>query len=215
MARIILSALVDEIRGKFNGDTIQTWRGITYRKKGTNPRQANSAPQSDIRQYWSYLSGQYDGLSAPYKANWDYYASLVKETWTGFNAFMGLNAVILYANYSTLSRLYDAPASAVSPAAPSGFSLSYNSLSDVFLAEWTTPAEPAYFVQAFFSPVTGYRDTLFPAWSFNQTVPSFLGYAYINAAQFVTGTQLRAHIRTLNMNGEVSAFSTTLTATKA
>jgi hypothetical protein len=214
MARIVPSALVDSIKGKFNGDVIQTRRGTVYRRKGTNPRNTRTSPQTSVRQFFSYLSGAYDELSTDFKTCWDQYAAYISETVTGFNSFMSLNTVLLYADYSTLSRVYEAPVARTTPAAPSSFALSYNSVVESFCAEWATPSEPDYYVQAFFSPVTGYRDTLFPSWSFAQTSPSWQGYCYINAAQFVAGTQVRVHLRALKSTGEVSSWTTTKTETK-
>ena len=215
MARIVPSSLVDEITGKFNGDVFQMWRGIIVRKKGTRPRQPRTLPQTSLRQYFSYLSGDYDKLSSAFKSNWDYYASLVSSTISGFNAFMKLNQRILYANYSSLVRLYDSPPERNNPASASDFTFSYDAGLDKFKSEWSSPLLYNYYDQCFFAPVTGYRDTLFPAWSFSQTVSSHLGYSYINAVPFVSGTQLRARIRVMNCYGEISSFSSTLTATKS
>jgi hypothetical protein len=214
MAKLILSSLVDQISGKFNGDVIQTWRGITYRRKGTSPRNPRTVLQASTRQSWSYLSGSYDSLSVEFKADWDYYATLLTGPMSGFNSFMQLNQRLLSANYTTLVKLYDAPSEYTPPAGPEDFALTYNSTYDRWEATWSTPADYDLFVQTEISAVTGYRDTLFPAWALFDTVPSADGIIYIDASVYAAGTQMRARARVINQNGEVSAYTATLTAIK-
>jgi len=214
LARIILSALVDEIKGKWNGDIFQTYKGITYRKKGTRPRQPRSIHQTSNRQFFSYLSGQFDSLSSGFQYNWNYYAGLVSNTYSGFNAFISLNQTILCANYSTLVRLYNAPPERKNPSSISDFVFTYDASKDTFIATWSSPLLYNYYVQCFYSVVTGYRDTLYPAWSFSQTVSSNLGYIYIAAGQFVSNTQVNSRLRVLNCYGERSSYSSTLTSIK-
>lgn len=215
MARIVPSSLIDEIKGKWNGDVFQMRRGTIVRKKGTKPRQPMTPPQTSARQYFSYLSGAYDQLSSVYKTNWSYYASLVSPSMSGFNAYMQLNQQILCAGYSTLIKLNDAPPERNNPASAAGFALSYNSGSDDFVAQWSSPLLYNYYVQCFYSPITGYRNDLFPAWSFSQTVSAHVGQLNVNAAAFIANTQMRARLRVMNSYGEISSYTSTLTAIKS
>lgn len=214
MAKIVLSSLVDSITGKWNGDTFQRWKGTTYRKRGTSPRNPRTESQAVARQTWSYLSGTYDTLPLNFKENWAYYADLTPNYYSGFNAFMQLNQRIFSADYSTFTKLYDAPASYSPPAGPEDFTFTYNAGSNQWEAVWSAPNDYVLFVQIEITAVTGYRDTLFPAWALFDTVPSAFGIIYVDASVYGTGTQMRARLRVINLNGEVSAYSATLTSTK-
>jgi len=211
MARIIPSALIDGITGKFNGDVFQMWRGIIVRKKCTSPRQPRTSFQSSSRQLFSYLSGSYDSLSDSQKSAWTTYAALIGSTLSGFNAFMQLNQQILYANYSTLIRLFDPPPERNNPSSPSGFYIDSTPGSCNFVLRWSTPSMYNYYVQVYSSPLTGYRNTLFPSWLLSQTVNSPDENYIFATSSFSLESQIRFRLRVLNCYGEASAYSETIT----
>ena len=214
MAKIILSALVDGMKGRFNGSILQMRGNTCYRRSGGPSRQPRTAPQQQNRQNWSYLSGSYDELPSTFKTNWECYSASISSTWSGFNGFMKNNQQILCANYSTLTRLFDSPPSYSPPPGTTAFSLSYNSSFNRWEASWTSPSSAILFVQIEISPITGYRDTLFPAWSLHETAPSYLLISYIDSSAYAIGTQMMARARVINQYGEISPYSTTLTSSK-
>lgn len=214
MARIVLSALVDAMSGKFNGCILQMRGNTCYRRAGGNSRQPRTVLQQENRQLWSYFSGSFDELPAAFKANWTCYSSMVSSALSGFNGFMKNNQQLLCAGYTSLVRLFDAPASYSPPSGTTGFALSYNSGTDEFEASWTAPDSAVLFVQIEKTPITGYRDSLFPAWTLHETTGSFNLISYISASDYAVGTQMRVRVRVINLNGEISPYSATLTAVK-
>lgn len=214
MAIITPSALIDEIKGRFNGDVFQMWKGILYRRKGTFPRQPKTTSQTLIRSLVSSLSGEFDGLSSARKTAWDYYAGQLPTSMSGFNTWIRNNGKLLYADYSTLIKIYDPPEVPSAPSAPTSFSLTYDATNDRWEASWSTPTAVNLYVQLFLSIVTGYRDTLFPMWSFSSTKPAHQSPIYHSAGDYISGTQVRGHLRVLDEDGQASSWTSTKEATK-
>ena len=190
------------------------WKGICYRRKGTFPRQPRTTSQTEIRRLISSLSGEFDGLSSARKTAWDYYAGQLPTSMSGFNAWIRNNSKLLYSDYSTLIKIYDPPEVPSAPSAPNGFSLIYDSVNDRWEASWTSPTAVNLYIQLFLSVVTGYRDTLFPMWSFSSTKPAHQSPTYYAASDYISGTQIRGHLRVLDENGQASSFTATQTSTK-
>lgn len=214
MAKFVTSALIDEIKGKFNGDVFQTWKGIVVRRRGTFPRNPRSAIQQKGRGYFGQLSGQYDGLSSSQKTGWVHYAAC-SSPFSGFNAFMKLNQRLVYADTVGLTQINDAPADPSSPVPVVGATLSYSAGADEWLFGWSTPAGSTLFIQAFYSIMTGYRDNLFPMWKLSETKRSDLGDISISASDYDSGRFIRVRARVIDQNGEVSAWTETLEAAKS
>jgi len=100
MARVILSALVDEIRGKLAGSVFQnSYGGLQLRTK-VNPQNPRSENQQKSRGVYSKLS-----------MNWPYLLTAEQDTWlagtigddTGFNLYMVSNIKINQAGQPALS----------------------------------------------------------------------------------------------------------------
>jgi len=215
MAKIVLSALIDQISGRWNGDVFQTWKGIVYARRGTFPRQPRTIYQANIRKILSDLAKEYDTLSAARHDAWDYYASQLPDPMSGFNAWCKNNTILIHANHPSLSKIYDPPSVPSPPIAPGGFTLTYSPATDSWNASWTSPNNPDIYVQAFYSIQTGYNDSLFPMWRFAETRPSTDPPISISASQYQPGTRIRVRLRSLDTEGEVSAWTTTLIATKS
>lgn len=214
MAILTPSALVDSITGRIGGDVLETWRGINYIRGGPFPRQARVKLQQSIRGLVNTYAGKWSGLTSGQRTGWDYYATGLPAEQSGFNAYCANNLKLLYANYSTLVQQSAAPAWPSAPNAPVNFALAYHAGTDVWNASWTTPSDPILYVQCFQSIQTGRNEGLFPTWTFVETVCSLFSPIAVDASPYPSGTVLRARIRTIDEQGEISSFSTIKEASK-
>ncbi|MCK4624305.1 MAG: hypothetical protein KAV00_03270 [Phycisphaerae bacterium] len=215
MAIISPSALVDSITGRIGGDVLETWRGINYIRSGPFPRQARVKLQQSVRGLVNTYAGKWSGLSSGQRTGWNYYATGLPAEQSGFNSYVANNIKLLYAAYSTLVEQSTAPAWPSAPNAPVGFALNFYSLADQFHASWTTPSSAVLYVQCFRSVQTGRNEGVFPTWTFVETVSSLFSPIAIDASPYPTGTVLRARIRVIDEQGEVSSFSAIKEATKS
>ncbi|MCD6365747.1 MAG: hypothetical protein J7M14_07715 [Planctomycetes bacterium] len=214
MAILTPSALVESITGRISGDVLETWRGINYIRNGPFPRQARVKLQQSLRGLVNTYAGKWDSLTSGQKAGWNYYANGLPAEQSGFNSYVANNLKLLYAAYSTLVEQSTAPAWPSAPNAPVGFALAYHASSDVWNASWSSPSDPILYVQCFRSVQTGRNEGVFPTWTFVETASSLFSPIAVDASPFPAGTVLRARIRTIDEQGEVSSFSTIEEATK-
>ena len=214
MAIVTPSALVESITGRIGGDVLETWRGINYIRSGPFPKQARIKLQQSIRGLVNTYAGKWSGLTSGQRTGWNYYANGLPAEQSGFNSYVANNLKLLYALYSTLVEQAAAPAWPSAPNAPVGFGLAYAAGPDVFNASWTTPSSTILYVQCFRSIQTGRNEGNFPTWTFVETVGSLFFPIAIDASPYPSGTVLRARIRTIDEQGEVSSFSVIKEATK-
>lgn len=214
MAIVICTVLVESITGRIGGSVLEVSRGVNYIRSGPNPRQPRVALQQEIRGLINDYAGLWDGLSAPRKAAWDYYAGCLPGTQTGVNAYVAANAKLVYANYTTLVPILDAPGWGGFPDAPGGSGLAYNPATDTWDASWAAPPSWDLFVQCFYTIQVGYDEGDHAAWTFAETAVGAHSPIAISAAPYPFPTTCRARMRVINLDGEVSAWAAIQEATK-
>lgn len=118
MAKVIPSALVDELRGSLGGSTFRTNKAGIHVYPKQRPRRPNSPAQSKINSNFSSIVGSWSKLTETQKSLWNKFASLSGRNISGYNSFVSLNANILNSNYSSASFVDTPP---IVPATPPSF----------------------------------------------------------------------------------------------
>lgn len=210
MAKVITTALIQEIRGRVRGDVFQMWRGIQYIRNGPKPRQPRSEKQSFSRRALSDFSSKWWDLPSFARASWDYYAEGWPSPVTGFNCYIGNNLALLAARHANLTGCSGPREVPAFPVGVSGQGISYNSSLQEISLSWSYPNSADVYVQAFFSPTYGFRDDLFPIDVFLATTLSNRLILYHRVDQYQSGTYLRYWLRVISTYGESSARSSIL-----
>lgn len=214
MAIVTPSALVDSITGRIGGSVLEVCRGVNYIRSGPDPRQPRVRLQQSIRGLINDYAGLWNGLSTGRKTAWDYYATGLPGTPTGVNAYVAANAKLVYASYTSLIPISDAPTWPGTPTAPGGSALTYHAGTDEWRAAWTSPTSYVLFVQCFMSIQVGYDEGDHASWTFVETTAAANSPIAFSAAPYATGTICRARMRVINPNGEVSAWAAIQEAAK-
>lgn len=204
MTRWVTSALVTAIKGRFHGDVFQMWKGLVVSRRGTFPRQPRTLRQTSTRTNVSYIAGCWSTLSDQQKYNWAYYADQLPTRHSGFNAYLSRNVIILEAEHPSLVGYQDPREVPEFPVAPVGFTVSFLAGPARTRLTWSTPNDSSLFVQAYFSPVTGYRDDTSPISWFIGSVCSTYGQLLHTVSDYQTNNIGRYWIRAVNTWGEVS-----------
>lgn len=215
MAIITPSALVDTITGRIGGSVLEVTRGVNYIRSGPFPRQPRVPLQQSIRGLINDYAGLWDALSPGRKTAWNYYATGLPGTLTGVNTYIAANAKLVYANYSTLIPILDAPAWPAIPNAPGGSALTYHPGTDQWRAAWAAPPTYDLYVQCFYTIQTAYDEGDHPAWTFVETAVGAHSPIAISAAPYAPGTVCRTRLRVINSDGEVSTWAAIQEATKS
>lgn len=215
MAIVIPSALVESITGRIGGSVLEVHRGVNYIRSGPDPRQPRVALQQSIRGLINDYAGLWDALSSPRKTGWNYYATGLPGTQTGVNAYVAANAKLVYASYTTLVPISDAPTWPGIPTAPGGSALTYHPGTDEWRAAWTSPTSYVLFVQAFYSIQVAYDEGDHAAWTFVETSAAANSPIAFSAVDYDSGTICRVRMRVINPDGEVSAWAAIQEATKS
>lgn len=214
MAIITPSALVDDITGRIGGSVLEVCRGVNYIRAGPNPRQPRVPLQQEVRGIMNDFAGIWDTLGLAGQLFWNYYALGLPGTQTGANAFLAANIKLVYANYTTLEAILQAPVWPNFPTAPGGSALTYHAGTDQWRAAWTSPTSYVLYVQCFYSIQVVYAQRGHTAWTFIETAAAANSPIAISAADYVTGTICRTRLRVINPDGEISAWAAVQEATK-
>lgn len=111
MARVVLSGLLQDIRGGLGASTFSAWKGINYmRNKAITVSNPQTVKQMAMRQFFALSVSNYRGLTDVQKALWEEYAQQLKGTnsadevvgdsgiipkvgmtQSGMNAYIGVN----------------------------------------------------------------------------------------------------------------------------
>lgn len=111
MPRVVLSGLLQDIRGSMGGSTFSAWKGLTYlRNKAITISNPQTPVQQALRANFAESVGEYRNLTPVQKAMWEEYAQALKatnaknqvvgdsgimpvlgKTQSGFNAYIGVN----------------------------------------------------------------------------------------------------------------------------
>lgn len=120
MARIVLSGLLQDIRGSIGASTFSAWKGITYmRNKAITVSNPQTMSQEAVRANLAISVASYRALTEIQKALWEEYAQQQKntnsadevvgdfgiipqagKTQSGFNAYIGVNQVLFSAGFA-------------------------------------------------------------------------------------------------------------------
>lgn len=91
MARIYLSPLIVDIRGKQSDTVFSKWRGINYIRSRVVPANPNTAAQQAVRNSLKQLVAMWQDSYDAMKLNNNFYAS--GKGYSGFNRFVGANVI--------------------------------------------------------------------------------------------------------------------------
>lgn len=123
MAKIVLSALLSDIRGSLGGSTFANWKGQAYmRNKALAVSNPHTAAQALVRASFSARVAGWKILTFAERAAWEEYAqSRGSASWwedmvgsqglipgkgrllSGLNAFIGVNALLSRSGYATIT----------------------------------------------------------------------------------------------------------------
>lgn len=91
MARISLSPLIVDIRNKIGDTVFSKWKGVNYARSRVDPSNPNTVNQQEVRDALRQLVTLWQALAGIVRTSWADFAS--GRNLSGFNAFVGVNAV--------------------------------------------------------------------------------------------------------------------------
>lgn len=111
MPRVVLSGLLQDIRGSMGGSTFSAWKGLNYlRNKAVSVANPNTDNQAKLRANFAESVADWKGLTPVQRALWEEFAQSLKvapgknqvvgnsgiipekgKTMSGMNAFIGVN----------------------------------------------------------------------------------------------------------------------------
>lgn len=111
MAKIKLSALISEMRGKLNGSVFSRNRGGAYIRTKVTPLNPQTLAQTLVRSSFTAVSQSWKALTQGQRDAWDSSVNNFigtdifgdQKTPSGFNLFMGLNKNLLDVGAATLT----------------------------------------------------------------------------------------------------------------
>lgn len=156
MARIVLSGLIQDIRGSIGASTFSAWKGISYiRNKALTVSNPQTMSQEAMRAEFAESVAAYRALTEIQKAMWEEYAQQHKganasdevvgdfgiipqpgRTQSGFNAYIGVNQVLFASGQARKS----VPPAVPQPQATSIIAL--NGTGATVHIEWTSVVNP-------------------------------------------------------------------------
>jgi hypothetical protein len=89
MARIDLSPLVSDVRGKVGDTVFSKWKGTNYIRTRVTPANPNTTAQQNVRDAMARLVSIWQELDADLKAAWDVWGATLQIS--GFNGFVKKN----------------------------------------------------------------------------------------------------------------------------
>jgi len=202
MARITYTAIVSNISGTVAGSTFKRNKSGGIILNRPHPKQTRTDAQYDKRRILSLLSGCWQNITTTNKELWDEYASITKQRQSGFNAYLGMNMVLLSANYSTLVQIQAPPPTPQTPTALTEFSKIIISSSRNSL-QWALPRSYDYFTQVYYCIETKYSLKNKESWKLLSTIPSMDGFVYHDYL-YPYGTPIFYYGRTIDAYGRTS-----------
>ena len=212
MAKIKFTALVDTIRGGWNGSVLSQWKGINVTKSHPTPRQPRTEAQQRIRGLMNDLSGEFYALSSTLKDLWNRYASLLPKTMTGLNAYIYQN-LNLVRYLGSAYKVTNPPPTPSTPEAIVGFAITVTDSTHNSIA-WTTPTGDSDYVVVDYSFMAGRDDSSHPRWSF-AAGGSASGSPLTHVHSFPVGTVMRYRARVMDSFGRLSPNTAVSTVTVA
>jgi hypothetical protein len=207
MAKIIPSALISSIQGKWHGSCFQNWKGsITVRR---NPESGKRKIQSTsiFKGLVNNFSGCFYVLSSDQRIGWRYYATLLPTSMSGFNAFLSRQVALSFANHPSLSPYFTAPCFYDPPLTPSPVYLCYYSNTGIYCLFWTYPNCVDVYVQGLIALQTTYSNEKYPKFHIFNIVPSSDLHVTFDASKYYGDTVFRFSARSINVLGEISQRS--------
>jgi hypothetical protein len=217
MARIKMSALISDIRGKLS-DQVYSFCHCTHYVKDYQPVVANPRTYKQVfnRDSFGKLSKSWDDLSTISKSLWNSFAVMHRKTMSGYNAFIMLNQNLCAASHSDLVCVTYPPKFPATPRFPFGFCVTPIS-STVNCITWTTPALITNYITARFRlhkmfccvfpsyslcPTVGFR----PTFRFVQTVRSDVSQI-IHTHTWPSGARLYYKLRSIDTFGRITPYT--------
>jgi hypothetical protein len=105
MARIILSGLVDDIRGKLGGSVVQQSNNVLIIRTKVSPRNPRSGTQQNRRSFYSSITRRWSEITQPQRDSW---FELVTGYPDGIQRYIAANSFINMAAASVLDT-FSAP----------------------------------------------------------------------------------------------------------
>lgn len=203
MAKVIMSALIDGLKGSLQGSTFRTMkRGVHIftRGKPANPR---SSAQSAHRTRMSSVNAAWQALTAQEKALWSQFATQSRGEPTGYHAFMELNLNLLSSEQALLQMINNPPLSPNTPSAIMGFFAQEQGNTTTALC-WWSPNLEGVFVKIYVGIISGSKIR----WRLLATVLSTAMFTCHNYS-YPTGTVLGYKARCILSDGRQGPYSFT------
>jgi len=204
LAKITPSALITEIKGKWNGTCFQMWKGIITGRRNPVHRKITSIARSNLKAALSDFSGCFYLMTVEQRIAWRAYAALLPQSMTGYNAFISRVSALELAGHPDLCVYFDAPVIYSPPISAAPIGLCYYPVSASYCLSWTDPTCQSVYVQGFLSVQTKFSNEKNCAWKMFETVPSANLHMIFDASSFPSDTMIRFTARSINMRGEIS-----------
>ena len=204
MAKITPSALISEIRGKWNGSCFQMWKSAITVRRSPRPRKIISESRFNFKGTVSSLSGCFYSMTPDQRIAWRAYAALLPSQMSGYNSFMARGTALEIANHSALCVYFDAPIAYAPPISPAPIALCYYPKTAIYCIMWTNPNCASVYMQGMLSVQAMYSNEKSPKWRIFDTVPSTDLHMIFDASSFPADQMIRFTARSINMRGELS-----------
>lgn len=202
------------LAGRFGGDILFVLNGKLLRKSGSYPRNPRTPAQYETRRLSTAINKMWTTLTPGEQALWDAYGLYPEIAMGGFFAFHDNNTRLLYANHPDFSFQATPPDQPDLPDPPTGLTATYEAGSDLWRFSWTTPNDVSLYVQVWGWKKATYNIKTGAFYTYHGTTRSDILYANIDASDFAVGTVFEGYARTINLQGERSAWTETKKARK-
>jgi hypothetical protein len=210
VAKIILSALISDIRNRLDDHVYTKRRGVNYiRAYNPSPNQPWNAAQQFCYTNHAYVVKQWQYLSPTHKMLWNKAASLHPARLLGHQLYTSFNVALADANNSDLSPINYPPLTPSTPESVIGFSaVAVDSASN--LLSWASPLTAVDYTQAFFGLDWQYTGRHYIGFALVQTVRSDVG-SIAHSHLYGAGVNMHYKLRTIDKFGRRSPFTHVIT----
>jgi len=205
MAKVTPSALITEIKGKWNGSCFQMWKGAITIRRSPKPRKIISESRYNFRAVISSLSGCFYIMTPNQRIAWNDYAKLLPRSASGYNAFISRSSALVLSGHPDLCAYYNAPVSYNPPVSAAPIGLCYYPDTALYCISWNDPNCASVYVQGLLAVQSMYSNENCPKWKIFDTVPSTDLHMIYDASSFDADQMIRFTARSINMRGEFSA----------